>query len=174
MGKPRDWFADELTQLKHTFAGTITPLKMARDRRRAESIRDVVDAYRRLNESVCRFIAMLSMSAIGQSALPEPDNAAATRTMPFALLLSTLEARAMRASFGGLAQLRRVIAEARHAEQHRDVIFAPPVDATETQLRRAAAALDRLDAAFVGLCVSHVLAQRAGEPSEALPRALLN
>jgi hypothetical protein len=83
-----------------------------------------------------------------------------TNPQPFVTLLSSLRTHAGKAKFRRLHELRRVIERARLVEAHRDIIFQSPI-ASEAALRSAAIELERLDAAFIGLCVEHVLESHA-------------
>jgi len=146
--------AGDFRYRKVEFAETITPLSVCGDSQRAELIRDVVDAFARLRGSVSRFIAMLAPAAARESpASPLKPGAQPT----FATLLSVLASQARQAQFERLPELDHVIERARLAEVHRDVIFLQAPVAGELALRSAAAELERLDAAFIGLCVEHVL-----------------
>ncbi len=133
------------------FAGKITPLKLSKDRQRAESIKDVVDAFLRLRSSVSRFVLMLARA--------QGDETLADATLPqsFPALLSLLARYAEGADFGRPADLKRVIERARLAEAHRDIIFSPSSVTRGAELRQAATALERVDAALIGLCVEHVM-----------------
>ena len=51
---------ERLGRTAKSFSTTITALKSATDRGRAELIRDVVDAFRRLYGSVLRFVQMFA------------------------------------------------------------------------------------------------------------------
>ncbi len=149
------------------FAGKITPLRLAEDRQRAERIRDVVDAFARLRGSVSRFVAMLARDAGTVSSVDM------TAQQPFLMLLASLRSHAQKAKFGRLRELNRVIERAMSAEAHRDVIFMQSPLASEAALHDAATALERLDAALIGLCVKHVLAchARTGLPATATAAA---
>nr|WKF61485.1 hypothetical protein HUO10_006016 [Paraburkholderia busanensis] len=154
----RQRFANEISS-------TIVAVKSASERGRAESIRDVVDAYRRLYGSVQRFVLMLSadplnFASVGTSGSPT-----------FNQLLSILAERARAAGFARLADLKASIEEARSADQLRDAIFSDAFSNDLTALRKVVAELERLDAAFIGLCVGHVLEQHAPVAAEALPRS---
>ncbi|MGH8779615.1 hypothetical protein [Paraburkholderia sp.] len=135
-------------------AGKITPLRPPADRRRADSIRDVVDAFMRLHGSVSRFVETLARSR------GLPLSLAAAAPQPFATLLSSLQSHAEQAGFPRLPELNAFIERAALAEGLRDVIFQSPA-ADQTVLRDAAAALDRLDAALISLCVGQVLERQA-------------
>lgn len=135
---------------------TIVAMKSASERGRAESIRDVVDAYRRLYGSVQRFVLMftderLNFASVGTTGSPTLNQ-----------LLSILAEQAKAASFAHLRDLKAAIEEARPAEQLRDAIFSDTSSNDVAALRKVVTELDRLDAAFVGLCVGHVLEQHAG------------
>jgi hypothetical protein len=77
-----------------SFSTTITALKAAPDRGRAELIRDVVDAFRRLYGSVLRFVQMF---ADGQGSFP---SAGASGSHSFNQLLSLLTEQGKAAGFG--------------------------------------------------------------------------
>jgi hypothetical protein len=153
----------------HTISSTLVAVKSASERGRAESIRDVVDAYRRLYGSVQRFVLMLSdaqlnFASVGTSGSPSLNQ-----------LLSILADRARAASFTRLPDLKAAIEDARPADQLRDAIFADASSNDVPALRKVVAELDRLDAAFVGLCVGHVLEQHAradgGDVANAVKKA---
>lgn len=137
---------------------TITALKVAPDRGRAELIRDVVDAFRRLYGSVLRFVQMF---ADRQGSFP---SAGASGSPSFNQLLSILAEQGKAAGFRRFSELRTAVEEARSAEQLRDAIFSDAHSNNHAALRKAAAELERLDATFVGLCVEHVLEQHARAP----------
>ncbi|WP_260858381.1 hypothetical protein [Paraburkholderia sp. BCC1885] len=144
------------------FSTSITALKAAPDRGRAELIRDVVDAFRRLYGSVLRFVQMF---ANGQD--NGQDSAILSGGMgshSFNQLLSLLAEHGKTAGFGRFQELRAAIEEARSAEHLRDAIFSDAHSNDPAALRKAAAELARLDATFVGLCVEHVLEQHARAP----------
>lgn len=137
------------------FSTTITALKSATDRGRAELIRDVVDAFRRLYGSVLRFVQMF---ADGQGSFL---SAGSSGSHSFSQLLAILAEQGKANHFRRLDELRAAIEEARSAEQLRDAIFSDAYSNDRAALRKVAAALERLDATFVGLCVEHVLEQHA-------------
>ncbi|OAJ62221.1 hypothetical protein A6V36_22125 [Paraburkholderia ginsengiterrae] len=148
--------AERLERLPYELSSTITAVKSASDRGRAESIRDVVDAYRRLYGSIQRFILMLSQdrlnfASVGTSGSPSLNQ-----------LLSMLAEQARAAAFVRLRELKAAIEEARSAEQLRDAIFSDAFSNDPAALRKVVTQLERLDAVFVGLCVGHVLDQHAG------------
>jgi hypothetical protein len=131
------------------FSATITALKSAPDRARAEMIRDVVDAFRRLHGSVQRFVVMLG------------DPPSVSGALPFNRLLSVLAEQGKLTGFKRLHELKSAIKEARSAERLRDAIFSDAYSDNPAALREVAAQLDRLDATFVGLCVEHVMEEHA-------------
>ncbi|GLU33627.1 hypothetical protein WKR88_02890 [Trinickia caryophylli] len=144
----------------------IVPLRKREDRQRAELVTDVVDAFARLRASTLRFIAMLGG---GENELSRIEAGGACS---FDELLALLGACAERARFCRLADLQRVLERARHAQRHRDVIFAQAPVAEEATLREAAAALVRLDTALIGLSIEHVLERHAaGVPDAAISPA---
>jgi hypothetical protein len=79
-------------------------------------------------------------------------------------LLSILAEHAGAAGFARLRELKAAINEARSAEQLRDAIFSDALSNDVPALRKVVAELERLDAAFIGLCVGHVLEQHARTP----------
>nr|WP_240162686.1 MULTISPECIES: hypothetical protein [unclassified Paraburkholderia] len=149
-------------RVAHEISSAIVAVKSASGRGRAETIRDVVDAYRRLYGSVQRFVAMLggdpsSIAAIGASGSHALNP-----------LLSLLAGRARANAFARLRELKATIEEARLAEHLRDAIFSDALSNDLPALRQAVAELERLDAAMVGLCVGHVLEQHARPAGEAI------
>lgn len=133
------------------YSATIVALKTTPDRERNELISAIVDADRRLRDSVRRFLSMLA-DALGE---PFPADALASRS--FDELLTSLEQHARAAGFGRIHELAQAIDEARSAERQRNVIFSSASGDDTTALSTAASMLERLDAMFVGLCVEHVL-----------------
>jgi hypothetical protein len=146
---------ERLGRTAKSFSTTITALKSATDRGRAELIRDVVDAFRRLYGSVLRFVQMF---ADGQGSFLA---AGKSGSHSFSQLLAVLGEQAKTSKFGRLDELRAAIEEARSAEQLRDAIFSDTYSNDHVALRKVAVALERLDATFVGLCVEHVLERHA-------------
>lgn len=140
---------------------TLVAVKSASGRGRAESIRDVVDAYRRLYGSVQRFVLMLTDDPLNFASV------GTTGSHSLDQLLSILAERAKAATFARLHDLKAAIEEARSAEQLRDAIFSDTFSNDLAALRKVVAELERLDAAFVGLCVGHVLYQHARAASGA-------
>lgn len=134
---------------------TITALKSAPDRARAELIRDVVDAFRRLYGSVQRFVLMFADLQGG----PFPEST--LHGASFNRLLSVLAEQGKMAAFSRLSELKVAIKEARSAERLRDAIFSDAYSDNPAPLREVAAELERLDATFVGLCVEHVMEKHA-------------
>ncbi|WP_233835685.1 hypothetical protein [Paraburkholderia sp. ZP32-5] len=148
-------------------SSAIVAVRSASERGRAESIRDVVDAYRRLYGSVQRFVTMLG----GDQSSFKPIGTAGSHSLD--QLLSILAEHARTASFARLRELKTTIEEARRAQPLRDMIFSDAFSNDPPALRRVVAELERLDATMVGLCVGHVLEQHAwpvGETTSA-PRA---
>lgn len=147
--------ARSLDRFPNTLSSTIVAVKAPSVRGRAELIRDVVDAYRRLHGSVQRFVLMLTgdplnLAALGSSASPSLNQ-----------LLSILGEQAKAAAFVRLRDLQASIEDARSAEQLRDAIFSDALSNDLAALRKVVTELERLDAAFIGLCVGHVLEQHA-------------
>jgi hypothetical protein len=129
---------------------TITALKPASDLVRAELIRDVVDAFRRLQNSVVRFVRMFA--EVGDGQLASGVDALALHD-----LLSILARQAEAARFERMRELRAAIKDARLAGQRRDVIFSASLSLNAEAMNKVVNEFDRLDATFVGLCVEHVL-----------------
>jgi hypothetical protein len=142
----RQRFANEISS-------TIVAVRSASERGRAESIRDVVDAYRRLYGSVQRFVLMLTNDKLNFASVGTSGSHSLNQ------LLSILAERARAAGFARLHDLKAAIEEARSAEQLRDAIFSDAFSNDLTALRKVVAQLERLDTAFIGLCVGHVLEQ---------------
>src|SRR5471032_2089262 len=136
-------------------SSTIVAVKSASERGRAESIRDVVDAYRRLYGSVQRFVLMLTDDQLNFASVGTSGSHSLNQ------LLSILADQARAASFVRLRDLKATIEDARPAEQLRDAIFSDASSNDVAALRKVVTELERLDAAFVGLCVGHVLEQHA-------------
>ena len=123
-----------------SFSTTITALKASPDRGRAELIRDVVDAFRRLYGSVLRFVQMF---ADGQGSFP---SAGASGSHSFNQLLSLLAEQGKAAGFSRFYELRTAIEEARSAEQLRDAIFSDAHSNDHAALRSAAALTKQVEA----------------------------
>jgi hypothetical protein len=125
-------------------------LRPASGHERAELIRDVIDAFRRLRNSIERFNRMLARGG-GADAAP-----VGASLQP---LLAALTRRVDLARFARLPELKRAIRDARRLDKTRDALFSDAFCLDTEALRRTVAELERLDAAFVGLGVEHVLAQ---------------
>jgi hypothetical protein len=132
-------------------SSTIVAVKSASERGRAELIRDVVDAYRRLYGSVQRFVLMLTDDQLNFASVGTSGSHSLNQ------LLSILAEQAKAAAFVRLRDLKASIEEARSAEQLRDAIFSDAFSNDLAALRKVVAELERLDTAFIGLCVGHVL-----------------
>jgi hypothetical protein len=141
-------------------SSAIVAVKSASERGRAESIRDVVDAYRRLYGSVQRFVTMLA----GDQLSFKPIGTSGSHSLN--QLLSILAEQARTVSFARLRELKTTIEEARLAQPLRDTIFSDAFSNDPPALRRVVTELERLDAAMVGLCVGHVLEQHAWPAGE--------
>ncbi|MCP3726934.1 hypothetical protein M3I53_28020 [Paraburkholderia sp. CNPSo 3272] len=143
------------------FAATITTLRPASGHERAELIRDVIDAFRRLRNSIERFEHMLARgddAGDGRGAGGAHTAPAGASLQP---LLAALSRRIDLARFARQRELRRAIRDARRLDKTRDGLFSDALCLDTEALRRTVAELERLDAAFVGLGVEHVLAQHA-------------
>lgn len=140
-----------------SFAATITTLRPASGHERAELIRDVIDAFRRLRNSIERFERMLARGDGGDGGAGGSGVGGAS-LQP---LLVALSRRIDRARFARPRELKRAIRDARRLDKTRDALFSDAFCLDTEALRRTAAELEQLDAAFVGLGVEHVLAQHA-------------
>jgi hypothetical protein len=123
------------------------------DAKRSAQIAAVVDAYNLLHNSVSRFLLMLTDS-LGDSMRAEPDT---SETLD--KLLTSLHEHAIAAEFGRMDELAEVMAQARPAGELRNVVFAVEVGGAE--LDASTELLERLDRAFVRLCVEHVMEEHA-------------
>lgn len=143
------------------FAATISTLRPLsgheRDYERAGLIRDVIDAFRRLRNSVERFERMLAQ---GEATTAQP----AASLQPLLLALSK---RADAARFARQRELKRAIRDARRLDKTRDALFGDAFCLDTDALRRTVGELERLDAVFVGLGVGHVLEQHAARAGAA-------
>ncbi|MDE1181056.1 hypothetical protein [Paraburkholderia sp.] len=137
------------------FSAAITAVKAASSYERAELIRDLVDAYRRLHGSVLRFVLMFEDGAQAASSADEPA------FRPLQKLLSGLARHGEAAQFPRLRELKRAIKAARLAQQQRDFIFSGSFSNDSMAMRNTIEELERLDAMFVGLCVSYVMERHA-------------
>ncbi|MEX3977720.1 hypothetical protein AB4Y45_01890 [Paraburkholderia sp. EG287A] len=142
------------------FAATITTLRPASGRERAELIRDLIDAFRRLRNSIERFERMLARGD-GSGGGGMGDAHAAPAGASLQPLLVALSRRIDLARFVRQRELKRAIRDARRLDKTRDALFSDAFCLDTEALRRTVAELERLDAAFVGLGVEHVLAQHA-------------
>jgi hypothetical protein len=149
-------FANEISS-------TLVAVRSASERGRAESIRDVVDAYRRLYGSVQRFVLMLTGDRLNFASVGTSGSHSLNQ------LLSILAEQARATGFARLRELKATIEDARPAEQLRDAIFSDASSNDVAALRKVVAELERLDAAFIGLCVGHVLEHHARADSDASP-----
>lgn len=138
-------------RLAKALSSSIVAVKSVSERGRAELIRDVVDAYRRLYGSVQRFVMMLTDDRLNFASVGTSGSHSLNQ------LLSILGEEARAAAFVRLRELKAAIEEARSAEQLRDAIFSDAYSNDLAALRKVVAELERLDAAFIGLCVGHVL-----------------
>jgi hypothetical protein len=143
--------SDPAGRFPNGLSSTIVAVKSASERGRAELIRDVVDAYRRLYGSVQRFVLMLTDDQLNFASVGTSGSHSLNQ------LLSILAEQAKAAAFVRLRDLKASIEEARSAEQLRDAIFSDAFSNDLAALRKVVAELERLDAAFIGLCVGHVL-----------------
>ena len=138
--------APALEAAQSGYGATIITVKAARDHERAESIRDLVDAHRRLQGSVLRFLSLFVARA-------EPQ--------PLEALVGLLEKKARAAGFARMRELSAAVQAAREAARQREWLFSDSFGTDAPALREAARALERLDATLVGLCVEHVLHKSA-------------
>ncbi|WP_091995819.1 hypothetical protein [Paraburkholderia lycopersici] len=136
------------------FAATLTTLRPASGHERAELIRDVIDAFRRLRNSIERFNRMLANGSGGGAA-------AAPVGASLQPLLAALSRHVDVTRFDRLRELKRAVRDARRLDKTRDALFSDAFSLDTEALRRTVAELERLDATFVGLGVEHVLEQHA-------------
>ncbi|BFG76419.1 hypothetical protein PTKU46_44520 [Paraburkholderia terrae] len=125
---------------------------------RAQQIRDVVDAFRRLRISVTRFVQMFA-AARNATSMAEGLSSASLRE-----LLSMLASEAQAARFARLRELKIAIRQARVLERTRDAVFSESFSTDPTAMRETVTALERVDAILVGLCVEHVLERHKPTP----------
>jgi hypothetical protein len=129
------------------YAATIITVRAARDDARAASIRDLVDAHRRLHGSVRRFLTRFGDEGAGALALDA--------------LADRLESRARAAKFQRMTDLSAALDAVRAAARERERLFSDSFGTDTPALRGAASALERLDARLVALCVEQVLHEAA-------------
>jgi hypothetical protein len=141
-------------------AAHISTLKPAGADDRAPLIRDVVDGFIRLRNSVLRFVLLLAGS--DNAALRDQYGAA-----PMLRLLTALHAAAQAAQFDRMRELRRALRDARALEKTRDAVFSESFSNDPAALRVTATELERVDAILVGLCVEHVLERQLAAPFDA-------
>lgn len=134
------------------FASRITTLRAPLEYERAELIRDVVDAFRRLRDSIERFDRLLARGSGARAAR------AGASLQP---LLAAVSRHVDLVSLARQRELRRAIRDARRVDKTRDALFGDAFCLDAEALRHAVAELGRLDATFVGLGVEHVLEQHA-------------
>jgi hypothetical protein len=149
-------------------AAHISTLKPAGADDRAPLIRDVVDGFIRLRNSVLRFVLLFAGRDAGGNA--GSDHAAQRDqygAAPMLRLLKVLDAAAQAAQFDRMRELRRAIRDARALEKTRDAVFSESFSNDPAALRVAAAELERVDAILVGLCVEHVLERQLATPFDA-------
>lgn len=130
------------------FAANITALRPASGHERAELIRDLIDAFGRLRDSLGRLNRLFA---------PDADYApAGASLLP---LLATLAPHGEDAGCVRQRELRRAIRDARQLDNTRDALFSDAFCRDTQAMRRTLAEFERLDALFVGLGIEHVLAQ---------------
>jgi hypothetical protein len=134
---------------------SIITVQAARDRERAEPLRDLVDAHRRLQGSVLRFLSLFVENV-------EPA--------PLDQLVACLEKKARAAGFARMPELSAAVEATREAARQREWLFSDSFGTDPAALREAARALERLDATLVGLCVEHVVRQTASRGAKAKTR----
>jgi hypothetical protein len=126
----------------------ITALRPASGHERAELIRDVIDAFARLRDSLGRLNRLFAPDAncapAGASLLP---------------LLATLAPHGQHAGSSRQRELRHAIRDARQLDRTRDALFSDAFCRDMQAMRHTLAELERLDVLFVGLAIEHVLAQ---------------
>jgi hypothetical protein len=134
-------------------AAHISTLKPSAGYDRAALLRDVVDGFVRLRNSVLRFVLLFT------SGVSAPPCAAEGGAASLRGLLAALASEAQAAQFDRMRELKRAIRDARSLEKTRDAVFSESFSNDPVALRAAAAELERVDAVLVGLCVEHVLEQ---------------
>ncbi|MFM0609051.1 hypothetical protein PQR05_31420 [Paraburkholderia sediminicola] len=159
----RATLSDPAGRAPKELSSTIVAVKSVSERGRAELIRDVVDAYRRLYGSVQRFVLMLTDDQLNFASVGTSGSHSLNQ------LLSILAEQAKAAAFARLRDLKASIEEARSAEQLRDAIFSDAFSNDLAALRKVVAELERLDTAFIGLSVGHVLEQHARAAGDTAP-----
>ncbi|WP_322012288.1 hypothetical protein [Paraburkholderia sp. J12] len=117
-------------------------------------IRDVIDAFRRLRESLYRLNCLLA---------PEADCAAAgTSLLP---LLAGLAPHAGSAGAGRLRERKHALRDTRRLDKTRDALFSDTFCRDTDAMRQTIAELERLDALYVKWGVEHVLARHEPAPA---------
>ena len=139
-------------------SGKISTLKPLSADVRAQQIRDVVDAFRRLRSSVVRFVQMFA--TMREAAGPADGLASASLRE----LLSMLASEAQAAHFARLRELKLAIRQARLLERTRDAVFSESFSTDPAAMGETVTALERVDAILVGLCVEHVLERHKPAP----------
>jgi len=114
----------------------------------------VVDAFRRLHDSVQRFVRMFAGAR-------DPASIGDFGAISLRELLSMLAREAQAARFGRLCELKLAIKEARLLERTRDAVFSESFSNDAVAMRETVTALEQVDAILVGLCVEHVLERHA-------------
>jgi hypothetical protein len=123
-------------------------LRPASGHERAELIRDVIDAFRRLRESLYRLNCLLA---------PEADcTAAGTSLLP---LLAGLAPHTGSAGAARLRERKHAIRDTRRLDKTRDALFSDTFCRDTEAMRQTVAELERLDALYVKWGVEHVLAR---------------
>lgn len=131
---------------------TFTILRPSSGQARAEQIRDVIDAFRRLRESIGRFNRLFVTDA-GEPP-PRADSGASLQP-----LLTVLARRVDGVDFTRRSELKRAIRDARRLDKTRDALFSDTFCLDTEAMRQTVAELERLDTAFVRLGIGYVLAQ---------------
>lgn len=148
------------------FAATITTLRPASGHERAELIRDVIDAFRRLRNSIERFERMLARGdSAGSGGMADTHASPAGASLQ--PLLVALSRRIDLARFARQRELKRAIRDARRLDKTRDALFSDAFCLDTEAMRQTAAELERLDTAFVRLGIGHVLAQHLADAGAA-------
>ena len=131
-------------------AAHISTMKPSSGYDRAALLRDVIDGFVRLRNSVLRFVLLFTSDATA----PRADETAAASLRG---LLALLASEAQAAQFDRMRELKRAIRDARALEKTRDAVFSESFSNDPVALQATAAELERVDALLVGLCVEHVL-----------------
>jgi hypothetical protein len=130
------------------FEANITALRPASGHDRAELIRDVIDAFGRLRDSLGRLNRLFA-----------PDADCTTAGASLLPLLAALAPQGESAGCPRPRELKRAIRDARQLDRTRDALFSDAFCRDTQAMRQTLAELERLDTLFVRFGVEHVLAR---------------